>query len=111
VDRFVAQFLAGRVGAVFAGRISGVSRFGLFVKLSETGADGLIPRRNLPRDTYIHDERRQALRGRRSGVEYRLGDAVEVMLAEATPITGGLLLHLMEGGPAKPPGRHPRNRT
>ncbi len=111
VDRFVAQFLAGRVGAIFTGRISGVSRFGLFVKLSETGADGLIPRRNLPRDTYIHDERRQALRGRRSGVEYRLGDAVEVMLAEATPITGGLLLHLMESGSAKPSGRHPRKRA
>jgi len=111
IDRFVAQFLAGREGAVFAGRISGVSRFGLFVKLAETGADGLVPRRNLPRDIYIHDERRQALRGRRSGREFRLGDAVEVMLAEATPVTGGILLHLMEGGSAKTSGRRPPKRT
>jgi ribonuclease R len=102
VDRFVAQFLAGREGTVLAGRISGVSRFGLFVKLIETGADGLIPRRNLPHDIYIHDERRQVLRGRRSGREFRMGDAVEVMLAEVTPVTGGLLLHLMDGTPAKP---------
>lgn len=111
VDRFVAQFLAGREGSVFAGRISGVSRFGLFVKLHETGADGLIPRRSLPHDTYIHDERRQSLRGRRSGVEFRLGDAVEVMLAEATPVTGGILLHLMDGSAVKASGRHPRKRT
>jgi len=111
VDRFVAQFLAGREGTVFAGRISGVSRFGLFVKLDETGADGLIPRRSLPRDTYVHDERRQALRGRRSSREFRMGDAVEVMLAEATPETGGVLLHLMDGGAAGPPRRSPRKRT
>lgn len=108
VDRFVAQFLSGREGTLFAGRISGVSRFGLFVKLLETGADGLIPRRNLPHDTYIHDERRQVLSGRRSGREFRLGDAVEVMLAEVTPLTGGLLLHLMDESPANT--RAPRSR-
>jgi len=111
VDRFVAQFLAGREGAIFAGRITGVSRFGLFVKLHETGADGLIPRRSLPRDIYVHDERRQTLRGRRSGVEFRLGDAVEVMLAEATPVTGGILLHLMDGTGAQASGRPRRKRT
>lgn len=111
VDRFVAQFLAGREGTVFAGRISGVSRFGLFVKLTETGADGLVPRRSLPHDTYVHDERRQALRGRRSGREFRMGDAVEVMLAEATPETGGVILHLMDGGEVGPPRRSPRKRA
>lgn len=102
VDRLTAQFLAGREGAVFAGRVAGVNRAGLFVRLEETGADGLVPMRFLPRDTYIHDEKRQSLLGRKSRREFRLGDAVEVMLAEATPVTGGLILHLLEGGDAKP---------
>ncbi|MDW3458666.1 S1 RNA-binding domain-containing protein, partial [Escherichia coli] len=42
-DRLIAHFLADRVGASFQGRISGVTRSGLFVKLDDTGADGLIP--------------------------------------------------------------------
>jgi ribonuclease R len=42
VDRYTAAFLAAHVGASFTGRISGVTRFGLFVKLTETGADGLV---------------------------------------------------------------------
>ena len=111
VDRFMAAWLASSEGAVFAGRIVGVHRAGLFVRLNETGADGLIPKRNLPRDTYIHDERRQILCGKHSRKEYRLGDVAEVMLAEATPISGGLIFHLLEGAASEPwRKRRKRNR-
>ena len=50
VDRFTAAFLAERVGTVQKGRIGGVTRFGLFVTLDETGADGLVPISSLPDD-------------------------------------------------------------
>ena len=111
VDRFTASWLASSEGAVFGGRIVGVHRAGLFVRLDETGADGLIPKRNLPRDTYIHDERRQTLCGKHTRKEYRLGDVVEVMLAEATPISGGLIFHLLEGATSEPwRKRRKRNR-
>ena len=103
VDRYTASFLAERVGARFTGRITGVTRFGLFVTLDESGGDGLIPVRTLPRDTYTHDEARHTLRGTRGGRAYGLGEAVEVRLAEATPLTGGLILHLLDEGAA--PGR------
>ncbi len=46
VDRLVANWLADRIGARFTGRISGVTRAGLFVKLDETGADGFVPMRS-----------------------------------------------------------------
>lgn len=97
-DRFVAAFLSDRVGANFAGRISGVTRFGLFITLDQTGADGLVPIRTLPSDYYIHDEARHRLVGRSSGRTYVLGDPIEVRLAEADAITGGLLLELLDGG-------------
>ncbi len=97
-DRYCASFLADRVGALFRGRVNGVTRFGLFVTLDETGADGLVPIRTLPDDYYIHDQARHSLRGRRSGREYRLGEEVEVRLAEANPVTGGLILDLMDSG-------------
>src|SRR5581483_8721391 len=66
-DRLIAHFLADRIGATFQGRISGVTRAGLFVKLSDTGADGLIPIRSLGDEYFNHDETRHALIGSRSG--------------------------------------------
>ena len=98
IDRFIAGFLADRIGAVFQGRINGVTRFGLFVTLTETGADGLVPMRTLADDYYVHDETRHSLRGRNSGIEYRLGDEVKVRLTEANPVTGGMVLALMDSG-------------
>jgi ribonuclease R len=105
VDRYVAAFMEDRVGAVFEGRVSGVTRFGLFVRLKETGADGLVPMRALGPEFFRHDETRHALVGERSRRIYRLGDTVEVRLAEATPLTGGLRFELAEEPPPRPTPR------
>ncbi len=94
-DRYIAAFLADRVGATFPGRITGVTRFGLFVRLDETGADGLVPVSNLGDEYFIHDDRAHALVGQRSGRRWLLGRNVEVRLREATPITGGLLFEML----------------
>ena len=94
IDRFTAAFLADRVGAIFSGRISGVTRFGLFIRLDESGADGLIPASTLPDDQYEHDEHAHALVGQRSGRVYRLGAPVKVTLVEADPLTGSTLFAL-----------------
>ena len=103
-DRYIAAFLAERVGAQFAARISGVTRAGLFITLDDTGADGLVPMRSLPGDYYVHDEAHHCLIGRRTGRRFTLGDRVTARLAEATPATGSLLFALAEDGPsaAKP---------
>jgi ribonuclease R len=98
VDRFTAAFMVGRVGASFSARISGVTRFGLFVALHDTGADGLVPVRSLPDDYYVHDEAHHRLVGRDSGLTFQLGGPVEVRLVDADPITGGLVFELLQGG-------------
>jgi ribonuclease R len=111
VDRYCAAFLADRTGQVFAGRVTGVTRFGLFVSLAETGASGIVPISSLPDDFYQHDERAHALIGRRWGREYRLGEPAHVRLVEADPTTGGLVFHLVEAGEARavaPAARAPR---
>ncbi len=94
-DRYVAAFMEDRVGAAFTGRVTGVTRFGLFVRLKETGADGLIPIRTIGAEYFRHDERRHALVGERSGTAYALGDTVTVRLREAAPLTGGLRFELV----------------
>ncbi len=94
-DRYLAAFLSERVNSEFTGRISGVARFGAFVKLDETGADGLIPVRTLGREYFEHNADAQTLVGSDTGFTIALGQRVTVRLAEATPITGGLLLELL----------------
>ncbi|WP_420132413.1 ribonuclease R [Rhodopseudomonas sp.] len=98
VDRLIAHHLADRIGATFQGRISGVTKAGLFVKLADTGADGLIPVRTLGAEYYNYDETRHALIGTRSGVMHRLGDVVDVRLVEAAPVAGALRFELIAGG-------------
>jgi ribonuclease R len=104
-DRLIAHHLADRVGASFQGRISGVTRAGLFVKLADTGADGLIPIRSLGTEYFNYDEARHALVGSRSGAMHRLGDVVDVRLVEAAPIAGALRFELLSEGEALPRDR------
>jgi len=95
-DRYMAAYLSERVGEAFEGRVSGVARFGLFVKIDETGADGLIPISTLGDEYYHYDRDSQTLMGERSGMEIGLGQRVVVRLAEAEAITGGLVFELLE---------------
>ena len=97
VDRLTASFLQDKIGTIFAATVNGVTRFGLFVTLDDSGADGLVPMSLLPDDFYDHVEAQHALVGRRWGREFRLGERVRVRLREAEPITGGLILELIEG--------------
>lgn len=105
-DRYLAAFLSDRVGADLAGRISGVARFGAFVRLDETGADGLIPVRSLGSEFFHFDKEAQVLEGSESGLTIAVGQRVLVRLTEAVPVTGGLMLELLElDGKAPPRGR------
>jgi len=101
-DRLIAHHLADRVGASFQGRISGVTRAGLFVKLDDTGADGLVPIRTLGTEYFNYDETRHALVGSRSGAMHRLGDVVDVRLVEAAPVAGALRFELLGAAETAP---------
>ena len=122
-DRYLAAWLSDRVGAEFTGRISGVQRFGLFVRLDESGADGLIPIREIGREFFHFDPDSQTLMGADTGLTLGIGQRVTVRLTEAAPVTGGLLLELIsvedkglpsgraararKGGPPRKGGRPP----
>ncbi|HEY6258618.1 MAG TPA: S1 RNA-binding domain-containing protein, partial [Xanthobacteraceae bacterium] len=108
-DRLLAHFLADRVGASFEGRISGVTRVGLFVKLDDTGADGFIPARTIGNEYFRFEEDRHALVGNSSGETYRLGDPVTVKLVEAVPLAGALRFELISEGRLDSPRRSRRD--
>ncbi len=94
IDRFVASYLSSHIGAEFDGRINGVTRFGMFITLNESGADGLIPMKSLRDDYYIHDEKAHALIGRRTKRIFRLGANLRVVIKEANSVTGSCIFAL-----------------
>ena len=97
--------MENRIGAEFDGTVSGIARFGMFVKLNETGADGLIPVSTLGTEYYTYDDDARTLRGERTGTLFRMGMPVFVRLEEAAPLSGGLRFSLVEGGEAGKPAR------
>ena len=98
VDRLLAQFLSTKIGATFEGKISGVTRSGLFVKLADTGADGFIPASTIGREFYRYVEEQQAMVGQTTGERFGLGDKVTVKLVEAAPVAGALRFELLSDG-------------
>ncbi|MHA7850659.1 ribonuclease R [Roseovarius sp.] len=116
-DRYLAAFLSERVGEEFTGRISGIAKFGAFVRLDETGADGLVPVRSLGREFFHFDRDAGTLMGSDTGLTIGLGQRVTVKLSEAAPVTGGLAMELVsiEGetvrrGPSGARGKPPRRK-
>ena len=116
-DRYLAAYLNDRLGAVMTGRISGIAKFGVFVKLDETGADGMIPMRNLGNEYFHYDADSQTLMGGDTGQIIGLGQRAIVKLVEAAPVTGGLIVELVEldgkslpRGPSKSRGKGPRRK-
>ncbi|MEP3638539.1 MAG: ribonuclease R [Paracoccaceae bacterium] len=94
-DRYLAAFLSERVGDEFEGRISGIAKFGIFVKLDGSGADGLVPMRAIGNEYFHFDRDAGTLMGADTGLIITLGQRATVRLTEAAPVTGGVALDLL----------------
>lgn len=101
-DRYLAAYLSERLGNEFTGKIAGIAKFGVFVRLDESGADGLVPMRELGREYFNFDKESNTLIGSETGQVIHLGQRVVVRLAEAAPVTGGVVLDLLEIDGKKP---------
>ncbi|KAF0186164.1 MAG: ribonuclease R [Hyphomonadaceae bacterium] len=109
-DRYLAAYLSDRVGAIFEGRITSVTNFGVFVRLDETMGDGLVPVSHLGDEYFFLDEGAATLIGQYSGDRWQLGMRVQVRLLEATPISGGLMFDMVSD-PKKGPAPKGRMKT
>ncbi len=94
VDRYVAAYLATRVGEVMPTRITGVAKFGFFATVEGVGGDGLVPVSTLGAEYFVFSEDARTLEGTTSGTRYAAGQMLDLRLAEANPITGALRFEL-----------------
>lgn len=77
------EYLQHHIGEEFHAIISGIMHFGIFVKITDILAEGLIKVRDLEGDFYVYDEKKYSLIGRRTKKQFRLGDKVQVKLIRA----------------------------
>jgi len=95
VDRYLAAFFSDRIGLEVFGTISGVVRFGIFVKIDESGADGLVPVSTIGNEYFRYNREKQVLVAERTGLVLGLGKRVLVRVVETNALTGGLTLQLL----------------
>jgi ribonuclease R len=95
-DRYLSAYLSEREGHEFAGRISGVAKFGAFVRLDESGAEGLIPMRLIGREFFNLNQNKNSLTGSETGLVIALGKNVTVKLTETIEESGGITFELIE---------------
>ncbi len=101
VDRYVAAYLAGKVGEIVAARITGVQPFGFFATVDGLGGDGLVPVSTLGSERFFYDEAARTLDSEHGRVSYTVGQRLELRLMEANPVSGALRFELPdapEGG-------------
>ena len=110
IDRYVAAFLAGKVGELLPARITGVKAFGFFATVEGLGGDGLVPVSTLGAEHFRYDEAARALEGEESGDRFTTGQKLELRLVEADPIGGALRFELPEGGGYGRAGGAPRRQ-
>lgn len=108
-ERYLSFFLKKQEGEVFEGIVAGVSAFGVFVRLEPTLAEGFVPMNLLGRQYFTYDEAGMRVYSD-DGISYQIGQRVKVVLKESVPVTGGLLLQMLDddGRPqGRPEKRHP----
>ncbi|HVV67848.1 MAG TPA: ribonuclease R [Gammaproteobacteria bacterium] len=81
VDWLKCHYMQDKLGKEYDGIISGVTGFGVFVELSGIYVEGLLHITSLKDDYYHFDPAKHALKGKRTGTTYRLGDRIRVLVA------------------------------
>jgi ribonuclease R len=74
------DYLKNQIGEEFHAVVSGVTNYGIFVKIIDNLAEGLIKARDLEGDFYVYDEKKYSLIGKHSKKRFRLGDKLAVKL-------------------------------
>jgi ribonuclease R len=105
VDRYVAAYLADRVGQLVPCRITGVQPFGFFATVVDFGGDGIVPVSTIGDEYYRYDEKSQQLIGEDSGTSFRMGQKLRLRIVESNPVTGGLRFAVPDGEAGETPDK------
>lgn len=81
----MAEYMKMSIGKTFAGTISGVTDWGIYVELTDNRCEGLVRVNQLKDDRYEFNEKQRSLVGRKYKKSYNLGDKVDIIVMGANP--------------------------
>ncbi|HCN84718.1 MAG TPA: ribonuclease R [Sphingobacteriaceae bacterium] len=73
-----AEYLENNIGKTYAGIISGITEWGMYVEIIENKCEGMIRLRDITDDFYVLDEKNYCIIGQRKKKKYQLGDEVNI---------------------------------
>src|SRR5580700_8408609 len=99
------KFMQDRVGEDFDGLITSVTRFGLFVELTDLFVEGLVPLNTLTDDSYTYHENTRQIIGQRYRKTYSLGQKIRVLVDRIDPVEKKIQFAVLEEAPRLPAPR------
>jgi ribonuclease R len=105
-----AKFMQERVGEEFDGLITSVTKYGLFVELTDLFVEGLVPLNSLTDDDYFFHENTRELIGKHSRKIFRLGNRVRVLVDRVDPVEKKIQFALLEEEKGRFTGRKKKQR-
>jgi ribonuclease R len=103
-----AKFMQDRLGEIFEGLITSVTKFGFFVELTDLFVEGLVPLNTLTDDYYTYHENTREIIGQRTRKIYKIGGRMKVIVDRIDPVEKKINFAVLEEEPPKPPKRHKR---
>jgi len=99
------KFMQERIGEVFDGLITSVTKFGFFVELTDLFVEGLVPLNTLADDHYTYHENTREIIGQRARKIYRIGDRLKVIVDRIDPVEKKINFAVFEEERARPAKR------
>ncbi|MBX7146175.1 MAG: VacB/RNase II family 3'-5' exoribonuclease [Alphaproteobacteria bacterium] len=96
IARYMAKFLENKIGQKFKSKISGINKSGIFVRINNIGAEGLIPISTLSDDIYDYSPSTYSLRGRRKKKKYQLGQDITTCLEKTNYLKGSIIFSIVD---------------
>ena len=105
-----AEWMESQIGKVFTGVISGLTDFGMFVEIKDYKCEGMIRLSRIEGDHYEYDAYLMAVIGSRYYKQYKMGDEVQVLVANANKISRTIDLELITDESTTRKSTHDRKR-
>ena len=102
------KFMQDRLGEIFDGLITSVTKFGFFVELTELFVEGLVPLNTLTDDYYTYHENTREIIGQRTRKIYKIGDRMKVIVDRIDPVEKKINFAVLEEQPAPSAKRRKR---
>ena len=95
-DRLISYIFSKKINETFIGNIISIKNFGVFISINNGIVEGLIQKKNLPKDRYVYNEKNETLKGSINGIVFKTGLRLQVSIRETDILNGNLSFNFLK---------------